>query len=336
MRAALWLLNCTMDQSPSATPRVCVVGSLNMDLVIRTPRIPLAGETILGGGYRTYAGGKGANQAVAAARLGAEVSLIGCVGLDQHALKVREALEREKLDISGVDTRAQAATGLALITVAEGGENAIVVAPGANAEVSVELIEQHRGKIEMADVLLMQLEIPNAAVIAAAKIAKGSGRAVILNAAPARVLPADLLKLIDVLVVNKSEAARIMGLDANLDPARLALRLPDMGPPTALLTLGAHGAILAHKGRPRRVPPAVVKSIDAVGAGDAFCGALATWWAGVHEAIRKRDPNEFRLVEEAAIAASVAGSLATTKHGAIPSMPERSEVIAAMSGLKCS
>lgn len=336
MRAALWLLNCIMDQSPSATPRVCVVGSLNMDLVIRTPRIPLAGETILGGGYRTYAGGKGANQAVAAARLGAEVSLIGCVGLDQHALKVREALEREKLDISGVDTRAQAATGLALITVAEGGENAIVVAPGANAEVSVELIEQHRGKIEMADVLLMQLEIPNAAVIAAAKIAKGSGRAVILNAAPARVLPADLLKLIDVLVVNKSEAARIMGLDANLDPARLALRLPDMGPPTALLTLGAHGAILAHKGRPRRVPPAAVKSIDAVGAGDAFCGALATWWAGVHEAIRKRDPNEFRLVEEAAIAASVAGSLATTKHGAIPSMPERNEVVAAMSGLKCS
>ncbi len=325
-----------MDQSASSAPRVCVVGSLNMDLVIRVPRIPQAGETILGGGYRTFAGGKGANQAVAAARMGALVSLIGCVGLDQHALKVREALEREKLDISGVDTRSQAATGLALITVAEGGENAIVVAPGANAEVTPELVQQHAAKIEMADVLLLQLEIPNPAVIAAAKIAKASGRAVILNAAPARPLPADLLKLVDVLVVNKNEAARIMGLDANLDPARLALRLPDLGPQTAILTLGVHGAILAHKGRPRRVPPAVVKSIDAVGAGDAFCGALATWWANVHEAIKKRDPAEFKLVEEAAIAAAVAGSLATTKHGALQSMPDRAEVLAAMVGLKVS
>jgi len=312
---------------------VCVVGSLNMDLVVRAPRIPLPGETVLGGGYRTFPGGKGANQAAAAARMGAQVSLIGCVGDDVHGPRVRQALEQEGIDLSGLAIRPNQATGLALITVAEGGENAIVVAPGANADLSAEHIGLYAKLIDACDVLLLQLEVPNQAVIAAAQRARAAGAAVILNAAPARALSAELLKLVDVIVVNRGEAARILGLDPNLDPARLALRMPELGPLTAILTLGSMGGILAHRGRPRRIPSLTVKAIDTVGAGDAFCGALAAGWGVVHRAAQRRDVEEFAFVEQAVIAASVAGALAASKQGAIPAMPTKAEVQTHAAGL---
>lgn len=307
-----------------------------MDLVIRAQRIPLAGETVLGGGYKTYPGGKGANQAVAAKRMGASVSLIGCVGDDLHGTKLREVLEKEGVDVSGVAVRPGLASGLALITVGEDGENTIVVAPGANTEINAEHVTKHAALIEACDVLLMQLEVPNPAIIEAAKRAKAAGAAVVLNTAPARQLPAELLSLIDVLVANRSEGARLMGLEPNTDPARIVLRMPNLGPPTAVLTLGSQGAIIAHKGRPRRVPTHPVKAVDTVGAGDAFCGALAACWSKVYSAAKRRDPAEYTLVENAAIEASVAGALATTKHGAIPAMPRKDEVVAIAEGLRVS
>jgi ribokinase len=310
---------------------VCIVGSLNMDLVVRAPRIPHPGETVLGGGYRTFPGGKGANQAVAAARLLGplgRVMMIGCVGDDPHGGKLKSALETEKVDISRVLTRdpEQHPTGLALITVAEGGENTIVVSPGANASLSVQDIEDAKDVIAGCGVLLVQLEVPPSTVAAAVKIARDAGSAVILNAAPARLLPRELLKQVDVLVVNKTEAAILLGMDPAVDAARLAIRMPDLGAPTIVLTQGAQGAILAHKGRPRRMAAVAVQSVDSVGAGDAFCGALAASWPTVHAAIRGKSPDEFRLVEEAVRFATVAGAVATTKPGAMPSMPRREEV----------
>lgn len=313
------------------TAAVCVVGSLNMDLVVRALRIPSPGETVMGNTYRTFPGGKGANQAVAAARMlppGAQVALVGCVGDDPHGAKLRAALEAEGIDLSHVLTRGheQHPTGLALITVAEGGENTIVVSPGANASLTAQDIEAAKAVIVGAAVLLAQLEVPTPAVAAAAALAKQAGRAVILNAAPARALPPELLKQVDVLVVNKTEAAIMLGMDPGIDAARLALRLPEFGVPTVVLTQGVQGAILAHKGRPRRMSAVTVQAVDAVGAGDAFCGALAACWARVHAAIVSKGADEFRLVEEAVRVATVAGAIATTRAGAMPSMPRRAEV----------
>ncbi len=310
---------------------VCVVGSLNMDLVVRAQRIPTPGETVLGNSYKTFPGGKGANQAVAAARMlgpGNRVALVGCIGNDPHGAKLRAALEADGIDMSHVLTRPpeQHPTGLALITVAEGGENTIVVSPGANASLTPEDVEKARETIAGAAVLLTQLEVPTPAIAAATAIARGARRAVILNAAPARALPPEMLRQVDVLVVNKTEAAILLGMDPSIDAARLALRLPEFGVLTVILTQGAQGAILAHKGRPRRMNAVSVQAVDAVGAGDAFCGTLAACWAEVHAAILSKNPDEFRLVEAAVRTATIAGALATTRPGSMPSMPRRAEI----------
>jgi ribokinase len=317
-----------------ALSRVCVVGSINMDLVIRVPRLPAGGETVMGGSYRTYPGGKGANQAVAAARMGAAVTFVGAVGDDPHGTKVLAALEGEKLDLRHLRVREGETTGLGLITVADGGENMIVVSPGANATVKPEDVLAAADAITSADVLLLQLEIPNSAIFESVRLAREAGVCVMLNAAPARSLPPDLLKLVDVLVVNRGEAAVLLGLDPSMDPGRMTLRLPELGPPTIILTLGSQGSILSHRGRPRRVPTPSVNAVDAVAAGDAFCGALAASWKPVHEAGKARSSDEFKLVEPAILAASAAGALAATKPGAIPSLPSREEVLALAASLK--
>jgi ribokinase len=317
-----------------ATNRVCVVGSINMDLVVRAPRLPVPGETVIGDSYHTYPGGKGANQAVAAARLGSTVSFVGAVGDDPHGLKVKAALEEERLDLTHLFVRQGKATGLGLITVADGGENMIVVSPGANATLKVEDVREARAAIESANVLLLQLEIPTSSLHEAARIARDAGVCVILNAAPARELSPEFLKLVDVLIVNRVEAAVLLGLDASAEPGRMTLRLPDLGPPTILLTLGAQGRIISHRGRPKRVPAPQVQAVDSVAAGDAFCGALAASWTPVFEAGKIRHPDEFKLVEPDVLFASAAGALATTKPGAIPSLPTREEVLPLAAGLK--
>jgi ribokinase len=297
-----------------------------MDLVVRVARLPVHGETVLGSSYRTYPGGKGANQAVAAARLGAKVTLIGAIGDDPHGKELLKVLQAEGMDLSRLLIREGRTSGLAMITVAEGGENTIVVAPGANATLTPEDIASARDAITGCDVLLMQLEIPTPAALAAAKIAREAGKPVILNAAPARALPPELLKTVDVLLVNRSEAALISQLDPGIEPARLALRLADNGMQTVVLTLGSQGAMVAHRQRPKRVSPLPIKAVDSVGAGDAFAGALASAWPPVATACKAKHADEFKLLDLALEIASAAGALATTKSGAIPSLPTRAEV----------
>ena len=303
-----------------------------MDLVVRAQRIPGAGETVLGGGYRTYAGGKGANQAVAAARAGSSVTLVGSVGDDAHGTRVREALLADGIDLQHLRVAAGEATGLALITVAEGGENAIVVAPGANALLTPADIAHAQPAIDACDVLLVQMEVSLQCVVAAAKAAKAAGKAVVLNAAPARPLPVELPALVDCLVVNQREAMRLANMEAKVDPARLALRLLDMGVGAVIVTLGAQGALLAHRGRLRRVSTPSVKSVDSVGAGDAVCGVLASCMGSVVKAPKGREPREVELIEQAALLACAAGALATTKAGALVSMPKAEEILQAAAG----
>lgn len=317
-------------------PSVVVAGSINMDLVVRCPRLPGPGETVLGGSYRTFPGGKGANQAVAAARMGARVSFIGRVGDDLHAARLRETLAEDNIDISRLNT-SPGASGLGMITVADGGENTIVVASGANGLVTREDIEAAAHAIIASDVVLLQLEIPLAAISAAATLAKADPtrpRSVILNTAPARTLPRDLLALVDVLILNRVEASTLLGVDLALDPSRMALRLPDLGVQMAILTLGSLGSIMVYRGRIRRIPTPQVDAVDAVGAGDAFVGALAAHWPIVAAAERAKTPDIFKLAEGVVLRASAAGALATTRAGAIPSMPRRDEVEALAASLR--
>ncbi|MFN2182802.1 MAG: ribokinase, partial [Anaerolineae bacterium] len=193
-------------------PRIAVAGSLNMDLVVRSPRIPRPGETIIGGEYRHVPGGKGANQAVAAARLGAQVAMVGRLGRDAFGDQLRNNLAAGGVDTSFVVQDAGIATGVALIVVDDAGQNSIVVAPGANMRLSPADIDAAAQAIAGADALLLQLESPLDAVIRAAEVAHDHGVTVILNPAPARPLPPHLLALVDVLIPNESEAALLTGL----------------------------------------------------------------------------------------------------------------------------
>jgi ribokinase len=295
--------------------RVCILGSANMDLVVRAPHLPGPGETILGGPFETFPGGKGANQAVAAARMGAQVSFVGRVGADAYGAELRSLLSREGVDMTALRPTAGNATGVALISVADaGGENTIIVAPGANQRITRQDIEAVGGLIRSADVLLMQLEVPLDAVAAAGKIARAAGRRVVLNAAPALALERTLLGEVDVLVVNRPEAGAIAGASGEIRSRDLAKKLRELGPRAVIITLGPRGALVAEADEPVPVPSIEIEATDTVGAGDAFCGTLAAILA------------EGKSLVEAARVGCVAGALAASKAGAIPSLPTREAV----------
>ncbi len=318
--------------------RICVLGSINIDLVVRAPKLPAHGETVIGGRFATFPGGKGANQAVAASRLGASVSLIGCVGSDEHGRMLTGVLQKETLELSNLIQKEQTPTGVGLITVAEGGENTIVVAPGANALMTVEDVQKAESAIRAAQVLLVQFETPAAAIAEGIRIAREAGVAVMINAAPAPLAGSasrELVRQARLLVVNKNEGAVLAGVEPTLDPARVLLRLAEFGPPTVVMTLGSQGAIFIHRGRPKRVSTIPVDAVDSVGAGDAFCAAMAVGFADVI-AVPERSEEEYRRVDAAVHRACVAGSLTTTKRGAIPSLPTRAELDAAMPHLSAA
>ncbi|GAB4382657.1 MAG: ribokinase [Phycisphaerales bacterium] len=300
------------------TARVCIVGSINMDLVVRAPRLPSPGQTLIGGPFSRFPGGKGANQAVAAARAGARVTMIGAVGDDEHGSMLRRSLADNGVDLSQIRAMSATPTGVALITVDEGGENTIVVAPGANALVQADTVEAAAGAVQDADVLLAQLEVPLEAVHRAAALARDARVRVVLNAAPARELPRDLLELVDVLIVNRGEAALIAGCPPSQSPESLAETLQAFGVPGVIITLGADGALYAGE-RTIHVPAFPVEPVDTVGAGDAFAGAFAAAIAG---GMPTREALRF---------AGAAGALAATKHGAIPSLPTREEIMQLLS-----
>ena len=284
-----------------------------MDLVARAPRIPEPGETIIGTGFRTAPGGKGANQAVAAARLGAQVSMVGRVGVDAFAGQLLDNIAAAGVDHTFVVQDSEAATGVALIVVDDAGQNSIVVASGANMCLVPADVDAAEAVISSADVLLLQLESPLETVTRAAELAHAHGVRVILNPAPARSLPAALLSIVDVLVPNEGETALLTGLpvgsDAEAEAAAAALR--DIGVGTVILTLGQRGAILASEKGTQLLPAFDVSPVDTTAAGDAFVGGFAVALA------------EGRTLAEAVRWGNAAGALATTKLGAQPSLPTR-------------
>ncbi len=313
--------------SPPDRPRLCILGSINMDLVVRAPRLPAPGETLLGGPFETHPGGKGANQAVAAARMGADVAFIGRTGDDEHGRRMLDTLRAERIVTTRVTTTPGAATGVALIAVGSAGENTIIVAPGANALLTPADADAARETLAAADVLLVQLEVPLDAVTRAAEIARDSGTTVMLNAAPGARLPAALLAAIDVLIVNETEAAIVadglLGVAAT-DPLD---RLAAGGLASVIMTLGARGAVALHARVRGQAAPFSVEPLDTVGAGDAFCGTLAARWAEHQIGGGRAGGVDAMGLLDALCWANAAGALATTRRGAIPSLPTRAEVL---------
>ncbi|MFY1695334.1 MULTISPECIES: ribokinase [unclassified Solwaraspora] len=288
-------------------PRIAVVGSANMDLVATAPRLPQPGETLLGSDFVMVPGGKGANQAIAAARAGGDCVFLGAVGSDAFGVTLTGRLAR-----SGVDTGqlrvVYGASGVAVVMVNAAGENAIVVTPGANAAFHG-LTEPELAAVRAADVLVAQLEIPLETVLAATTAARQAGARVILNAAPARPLPAELLDTVDLLVVNDAEARAIAGAGQE-DPAALLTAVR-----RAVLTLGAQGAWYVDRdGTHEHVPAFAVETVDSTAAGDAFTGALAVAWG------------EGRDLVSAVRWASAAGAACVRRLGASVSLPQRAEI----------
>jgi ribokinase len=292
------------------TARVTVVGSINMDLVVSTERLPGPGETILGSDFQRFGGGKGANQALAAARMGARVTLIGKVGSDEPGEALVGGLQRAGVEVGWIG-RADGPTGTAVITVDRQGTNTIVVVPAANHALTPDDVDAARGVIAASDAVLMQLEVPIETVVAAAATAKTAGVPVFLNPSPARSLPPEIFDGLAYLVVNETELAALT--DGSGDPSRLF----SQGVQRIVLTLGERGARLFDRERGLEVKPFRVDSIDTTAAGDAFLGALA---ATVTE----------RGLDAALETASAAGALATTRMGAQPSLPTVQEVDAFM------
>jgi ribokinase len=296
--------------------RVIVLGALNVDLVVRAARFPAPGETVLGHGFAEHPGGKGANQAVAAARLFAperSVALIGKVGADERGRRLREQVQREGVDARTVALDPDQPTGVAAITVADGGENQIVVAPGANATLSAAQVEQAWGLVAPAAIALAQLEVPLDAVSALARLCRRDGVRFILNAAPACELDDELLRRVDVLLVNALEAYVLSGVPSHQPLAALPALL-DRGPAAVAITLGASGALWMGKTGLIRCAPPQVTAVDTTGAGDAFAGALA------HALSLRMEP------AEAVRRACAAGAWAATLPGAIPSLPSEREL----------
>ncbi|MBE1592082.1 ribokinase [Nonomuraea angiospora] len=286
---------------------VVVVGSANADLVVQVERHPAPGETVLGSQPAVHPGGKGANQAVAAARLGARVALLGRVGADGHGRLLRESLERDGVDLGHLRDTA-AASGIAMIAVGPRGDNSIIVAPGANARLTEGDVLDAAPLLRSAPVVSLQLEIPLPAVLAAARLA----RRAVLNLSPAVAVPDELLALCDPLVVNEHEAALLLGAPG--EPERQARELLARGPRSVVITLGADGAVVAEDGVVQAVPSPRVAAVDTTGAGDAFTGALA-WRLAAGEP----------LTEAAAFAARV-GAAAVRRPGAQDSYPTLAEV----------
>ena len=298
-------------------PRIVVVGSSNTDLVVTLPALPKPGETLLGGDLLTAQGGKGANQAVAAARLGAAVTLVGCVGDDDFGAATLAQYAREGMDTSRMRVVAGAPSGVALIFVGASGENMIAVAAGANLRLTTADIEAAAPVIQAADVLLLQLETPLATVLSAARLAHAAGVKVILNPAPAQPLPASLLTLVDVLTPNEREALLVSGLPADAAPAAAAARLQSLGVKTVVVTLGAAGALVKTVADAAfTVPSFRVPAVDTVAAGDAFNGGLAV-------ALAQGQP-----LATAVRFANAVAALAVTRPGAQSSLPSAAEVAA--------
>jgi ribokinase len=298
-----------MTQNPSG--RVVVLGSANMDLILRVSALPRAGQTVLGEDAVSRPGGKGANQAVAAALAGAHVWLAGCVGDDGHAVALRDALVRAGVQTRFLRTAPGRGSGQAIVLVTPDGENAIAVSPGANSAVSVANVEALMVELRPGDVLVLQLELPVAVVEHAIRAAAALGVRVILNLAPAGQLAPDVLERVDVLVVNRSEAEYLLGAELAGEgelPAAVG-RIRRLGPAAVVLTAGGAGAVFGDADGVRHVAAPRVEVVDTAGAGDAFVGVLAA------------ELSRGRSLGSAVEVAVTAGTAAVQRRGAQLSTP---------------
>lgn len=296
--------------------RILTIGSLNMDLVVRVDRHPAPGETVLGGAYQTFAGGKGGNQAVAAAKAGGDVQFVGCVGSDEFGQQLRAGLQSVGVDVSAV-AQVDGPSGIALIVVDRQGQNRIVVSPGANFQMLPDRLDE--SAIVAANLLLLQLEIPLETVETVISLAFKAQTPILLNPAPAQLLPPALLQQVAYLVVNESEAALLtqQSLDAIRDrySAEAAARqLTELGAARVVVTLGSQGVVWFDGRTAGWMPALAVEVVDTTGAGDAFCGALAVRLG------------EGAKLPEAIAFANAAGAVAVSTMGAQASLGDRSAI----------
>jgi ribokinase len=299
--------------------QVVVVGSLNLDLVVRAPRLPARGETLAGRGLVMVPGGKGANQAVAAARCGAATALVGRLGNDEFGRRLRRSLDGEGVDVSRLRSDPEAPTGIAVVHVDDQGDNAIVAVPGANGRVGA---DDAAGAFAGAAVCLLQGEIPAAANLGAARLAREAGCAVYLDPAPAAAIPPEIWPLCALVLPNASEAAALTGIavtDAD-SAAAAGQALLARGARAAIVKLGAAGAVLVTSAGVTRVPAFPVEAVDTTAAGDCFAGALAAARVGG------------AALPEAAEFAAAAAALSVTRPGAQPSLPTREETLRFLRG----
>lgn len=290
---------------------VCVVGSANLDFVVRVPHHPVPGETVLGGDHRRISGGKGANQAVAAARLGRSVAFVGCVGDDPAGDELRAALVDDGIDVGFLRTVPDTPSGIALIAVGPDGDNSIVVSPGANDRLDLDDIERAATLLQIAKVTLLQLEVPLEVVTEAAEAAGGL---VILNPAPAQALTSRLLESVDVLVPNETELALLTSSDVATTFDEIVDQARTLPSSRTVVTLGAQGALLVDESDVHHQPAPIVKAVDTTAAGDAFCGALADVLA------------EGGSLSDAIAWGVMVGAATTLRFGAQSSLPTAGEV----------
>ena len=297
-------------------PKIGVLGSINMDLVAIAPSVPAPGETVMGSDFATLPGGKGANQAVAAARLGADVRMIGRVGDDVFGPTLIESLQATGVDVSDVMTTPGTSSGIAVILLDDGRENYIVGIYGANMACDESQVQAASHVLEGADALLLQMEIPLEVSLEAAKIARRKGVRVIYDPAPPSTIPPETHAAFDIIAPNQSEAEVLTGIQVgDIDSAREAAAiLRSRGAPTAIVKLGEDGVVYASGDHTGHIPAFQVDAVDTVAAGDGFAGALAVALA------------EGQPLEDALRFANAAGALVVTKRGAQDAMPERSQV----------
>jgi ribokinase len=299
--------------------RIAVVGSLNVDFVLNMQRFPAPGETVVGSGFSTHPGGKGANQAYAAGLLGGNVAMIGQVGNDAHAAWLKQGLSAAGVDVSGILTDPSAPTGVALIATDGEGQNQIVIVPGSNGTLDVERVQPALNLLASAKIVLLQLEIPLETVQAVARRAKEQGAVVILDPAPARALPAELLRSVDYLTPNETELAVLAGATRRSSLSRAEVKelirpIQDAGARKIIVKMGAAGAMLVDGDSEQFWPAFAVKAVDSTAAGDAFNGAFAVALA---EAQSEADAGRFAVA---------AAGFSVTRRGAQTSMPRREEV----------
>ncbi|GAC1322978.1 MAG: ribokinase [Chloroflexota bacterium] len=291
------------------TPRIFVVGSYMHAFVLRAQRFPRDGETVFGTDSEIGPGGKGSNQAIAAARLGANVTILACVGDDTFGAEARRLWQAEGLNEKFVSTEPDQATGMAFIIVDETGQNRIIVTPGANNALSARHADAAEEEIASSHVLVAQFEAPVAVVHRALEIARRHGVRTILNPAPARAVPDEFLSLVDIMTPNESEAQALVGESGeNFDPQRVGRALQAHGVGTVVLTLGDAGAYVIDAESGRQVPGVTATAVDTTGAGDAFTGALAVALAGG------------QVIDDAVDTANLAGAFCVTRSGVVPGL----------------